>query len=95
MRPRRSFAVASILYPTFTAGGEVPPQRYDYSFQLYQEDDDRIRVEAHYLRGEIDFNDANVSNPPRPGIISSSKTRSNRAFDTSSTASSPLVAVAT
>ena len=57
MRSRRSFAVASILCPTFTAGGEVPPQRYDYSFQLYQEDDDRIRVEAHYLRGEIDFND--------------------------------------
>lgn len=57
MSSRRPIAVASLLCPQFAAGLEIPPQKYDYSFQLYQEDDDRIEVEAHYLRGRIDFND--------------------------------------
>jgi hypothetical protein len=37
---------------------ELPPQRYDYSYQLYQEDDERIRIEAYYLRGQIEIDDA-------------------------------------
>lgn len=28
------------------------PQEYDYGYQVYQEDDDRIRVESHYVRGK-------------------------------------------
>jgi hypothetical protein len=36
---------------------EFPPQEYDYGFQLYQEDGNRIRVEAEYLRGQIELND--------------------------------------
>lgn len=36
----------------------LPPQQYDYGFQLYQEEDDRIRVEAHYLRGSLDLTDS-------------------------------------
>lgn len=41
------------------AHGEIqlPPQSYDYSFQLYQEDSERMEVESHYLRGKIDFNE--------------------------------------
>jgi hypothetical protein len=34
------------------------PQRYDYSYQLYSEDSDRIQVEAHYIRGQIEFDEA-------------------------------------
>ena len=33
-------------------------QRYDYAYQVYQEEGDRIRVESHYVRGEIDITDA-------------------------------------
>jgi len=32
------------------------PQHYDAGYQLYQEDDDRIQVEAFYLRGKIEVN---------------------------------------
>jgi len=34
------------------------PQRYDYSYQFYNEDDNRMKIESHYVRGKIDINDA-------------------------------------
>ncbi|RYD17046.1 MAG: DUF3570 domain-containing protein, partial [Verrucomicrobiaceae bacterium] len=34
---------------------EAFPQDYDYSYQLYQEDDDRIRVQSHYVRAKWDI----------------------------------------
>ena len=34
------------------------PQRYDYSYQFYSEDSGRIQVESHYIRGQIDFDEA-------------------------------------
>ena len=46
------------LSPGIQSRGEVVPQQYDYGFQLYQEDHDRVRVEAHYLRGQLDITDA-------------------------------------
>lgn len=58
MIPRRPLVLASLLCPGAQCRGELPPQRYDYGYQLYQEDDDRIRIEAHYVRGDIDFDDA-------------------------------------
>jgi hypothetical protein len=36
---------------------QLPPQSYDYGYQLYQEDSDRIRIESHYVRGDIAFSD--------------------------------------
>lgn len=50
--------LAPLLLPALPATGEAylpETQRYDLSYQLYQEDDDRIRVEAWYLRGSADF----------------------------------------
>lgn len=50
--------LAPLLLPVLPASGAgyVPEsQRYDLSYQLYQEDDDRIRVESWYLRGSADF----------------------------------------
>lgn len=58
MNSNHPIIVASFFCPVIQAGGEVLPQQYDYSYQLYQEDDDRIRVESHYVRGEVDFDDA-------------------------------------
>lgn len=47
-----------LIFPSARAELEnMWPQRYDYSYQLYQEDDDRIRVESHYIRGEVEIND--------------------------------------
>jgi hypothetical protein len=59
MFSRPPLLVASLLCPALRVQGEVeiPPQEYDYGFQLYQEDDNRIRVEAEYLRGRIELND--------------------------------------
>ncbi len=57
MHPRQHWILASLLVPGNRAQAERPPQEYDYSYQLYQEDDDRVRVEAHYLRGSVDLND--------------------------------------
>lgn len=59
MLARPPLLVASLLCPALRVQGEieVPPQEYDYGFQLYQEDDNRIRVEAEYLRGRIELND--------------------------------------
>ncbi len=58
MSSRKPFVLATLLYPSLHVQGEIPHQQYDYSYQLYQEDDDRIRVESHYIRGQIDINDA-------------------------------------
>ncbi len=50
------------LAPGDQSRGDVLSQQYDYSFQLYQEDNGRIRVEAHYLRGQLDITDATTFN---------------------------------
>ncbi|MCW1925349.1 DUF3570 domain-containing protein [Luteolibacter arcticus] len=59
MRARPPLLLATLLSPTLRAEGEIeiPAQEYDYGYQLYQEDDNRIRVEAEYLRGRIELND--------------------------------------
>jgi hypothetical protein len=59
MFTRPPLLVASLLCPALRVQGEVeiPPQEYDYGFQLYQEDDNRIRVEAEYLKGRIELNE--------------------------------------
>lgn len=57
---RKRCLLAPLLCPGFQAGAEIPPQRYDYSYQLYQEDSDRIRVESHYLLGQVEI-DADTS----------------------------------
>jgi hypothetical protein len=46
---------ATLLSPGSQAKAGVIPMEYDYSYQLYQEDDDRIRVESHYVRGKWDI----------------------------------------
>ncbi|MEO7101184.1 MAG: DUF3570 domain-containing protein [Luteolibacter sp.] len=58
MRSRQPIVFATLLCPGFQAQAEVMPQRYDYSYQLYQEDVDRIRVESHYVRGQVEIDDA-------------------------------------
>jgi hypothetical protein len=58
MIPRQPLVLASLLCPSLQAQGEIPPQRYDYSYQLYQEDDERIKIESHYIRGSIEFDEA-------------------------------------
>ncbi len=57
MSPRKPLAFATILCPGLQAHAEITSQKYDYSFQLYQEDDDRIRIESHYITGDIELND--------------------------------------
>lgn len=45
-----------ILPATSSASPWMPEnQRYDTSYQLYDESDDRIRIESFYLRGQLDF----------------------------------------
>lgn len=44
-----------LLLPIAGARAEIPHFTLDYGFQDYNEDDDRIRVEAHYLRGSIEI----------------------------------------
>jgi Protein of unknown function (DUF3570) len=34
-------------------------QSYDYGFQSYKEDGDRINIESHYIRGNIEINEEN------------------------------------
>lgn len=51
----RSCAFASLLVPA--AASAAPPQLYNYSFQLYDEGDGRIRIESHYIRGKISLDD--------------------------------------
>jgi hypothetical protein len=56
MNTRCPLWIASVLTPALRVHGELPPQEYEYGFQLYQEDDSRIRVEAEYLRALIEVN---------------------------------------
>lgn len=56
MITRCPLLIASVLAPALRVHGELPPQEYEYGFQLYQEDDNRIRVEAEYLRAQIELN---------------------------------------
>ena len=59
VKSRQPIALATLLIPGFQADAEIEvTQSYDYSYQLYQEDDDRMRIEAHYIRGQFDFNEA-------------------------------------
>ena len=58
MSSRYPFAFVTLLLPSLHAQGEILPQQYDFRYQLYQEDDDRIRVESYYLRGQIELNAA-------------------------------------
>ena len=58
MKVREPITFVSIFCPGLAASGEILPQIYDLNYQFYQEDSDRIRVEALYLRGEIEFDDA-------------------------------------
>jgi hypothetical protein len=52
----RRLLISSLALPSIQANAETPMQ-FDYSYQLYQEDDDRIRVESSYIRGKLDFNE--------------------------------------
>jgi hypothetical protein len=54
MTVRPPLLLASLLAPAARVAAEVPPQEYAFGFQLYEEDDDRIRVEAEYLRARIE-----------------------------------------
>jgi hypothetical protein len=56
MSTRCPLIIASVLSPALRVHGELPPQEYAYGFQLYQEDDNRIRVEAEYLRAQVEVN---------------------------------------
>ncbi len=58
MRNRQQLVIATLLCPGFQAQAENIPQSYDTSFQLYQEDSDRIKVESYYARGQVDINDS-------------------------------------
>lgn len=55
MSYKRPFVLATLFCPSMQAQGEIPPQRYDTSYQLYQEADDRIRIESYYVRGAVDL----------------------------------------
>lgn len=58
MRTSPPVFLATLLCPGLRTHAEIPPQRYDYSYQFYREDDNRIDIESHYLRGRIDLDDA-------------------------------------
>ncbi len=58
MSPRRPLVLASLLCPSLQSHGEIPAQKYDYSYQYYQEDGERIRIESHYIRAEVDLSEA-------------------------------------
>lgn len=59
MHPQRHLLVATLICPAMRPGvsSAAPPQRYDYSYQYYDEGPERIRIESHYIRGRIDLND--------------------------------------
>ena len=58
MSSHKPLVLATLFCPSLQAQGKIPPQQYDYSYQFYQENDDRIRVESHYIRGQIEINEA-------------------------------------
>ena len=55
----RHFVFAPLLLQSVRAAESFPlpeAERLDYGYQLYQEDNQRIRVESSYLRGQVDIN---------------------------------------
>lgn len=58
MSPRRPLVFASLLCPSLQSHGEIPAQQYDYSYQIYQEERDRILIESHYIRAELELSEA-------------------------------------
>ncbi|MDH4445264.1 MAG: DUF3570 domain-containing protein [Akkermansiaceae bacterium] len=58
MNPRKPLLLTSLFFPSLQSQAAIPPQQYDYSTQVYQEDDGRIRVESEYLRGKIELDEA-------------------------------------
>lgn len=58
MTPRKPLLFATLLCPSLHLQAQVKSQQYDTSYQLYKEDDDRIRVESYYIRGQVEINDA-------------------------------------
>ena len=55
---QRPIIIVGCLLPGLNSHGEAIPQKYDDGYQFYQEDSDRIRVEAHYLRAHLELSDA-------------------------------------
>lgn len=57
MTSRRLITSPILLQSICAASAQAGPdsQKYDTSYQVYQGDDDRIRIESFYLRGSIDF----------------------------------------
>lgn len=54
----RQILFAPLLLPVSSSVAEISApeaQRYDLSYQLYEEDSDRIKIESYYLRGQIDI----------------------------------------
>lgn len=61
-QPRYAWIVPSLLsFSQSSQAWEGPDaQSYDFSYQLYQEADDRIKIESYYLRGNVEL-DADTS----------------------------------
>ena len=57
MKPNQPLIFVPLLCTYARAEIENLPMRWDASYQFYDEDDDRIRVESYYLRGEVELND--------------------------------------
>lgn len=57
MRSGTTLLLTPLLLPAPRAQAEIPHFTLDYGYQDYNEDDGRIRVEAHYLRGSVDFDE--------------------------------------
>lgn len=57
MSSHRPLLAASLLWPALRSQSADGVQHYNYSYQLYQENDDRIRIESHYIRGSIDLDE--------------------------------------
>jgi Protein of unknown function (DUF3570) len=58
MSARKPILLAALVGPGLQAQGQIPPQNYDTSYQLYQEDDNRIRIESYYIRGAVELSEA-------------------------------------
>jgi hypothetical protein len=58
MIPRKPLLLATLLSPSLHVQAQVKSQQYDTSYQYYSEEDDRIRVESYYIRGQVEINDA-------------------------------------
>ncbi len=49
--------ILTCLLPWVSSRANELSQEYDYGFQIYDEGNERIRVEANYVRGKIDLSD--------------------------------------